>query len=70
MTEQRESFAALEVTAAHLAYPRRAMYRLLHAGAIFPKPVRLGQRAVGWRAEEIDEVARQTRERAGIGRNT
>ena len=47
---------------------KASVYRLLHAGD-FPQPVRLGERAVGWRAEEIDEWL-ASRERAGIGRNT
>ena len=38
MSEQRESFAAREVDTAHLGFPKRAMYRLLHAGAISPNP--------------------------------
>ena len=40
----------------------------MHAGA-FPKPVKLGERAVGWKADEIADWI-ETRERAGIGRTT
>ena len=48
---------------------KASIYRQMHAGA-FPQPVKLGERAVGWKADEISRVDRQTRERAGIGRNT
>ena len=46
---------------------KASIYRQMHAGA-FPKPVKLGERAVGWRADEIDEWL-ASRERAGFGRN-
>ena len=42
---------------------KATIYRLLRSGA-FPKPIRLGVRAVGWRTEEIDEWL-DGRERAG-----
>ena len=66
MTEQR-ILRCVEVTW-RTSLSKASVYRLLHAGD-FPQPVRLGQRAVGWRAEEIDEWL-ASRERAGIGRNT
>ncbi len=46
---------------------KASIYRQMHAGA-FPKPIRLGERAVGWKADEIDEWL-TSRERADIGRN-
>ena len=45
---------------------KASIYRQMHAGA-FPKPVKLGERAVGWKADEISRWI-ETRERAGIGR--
>ena len=45
---------------------KASIYRQMHAGT-FPKPVRLGERAVGWRADEIDEWL-ASRERASFGR--
>ena len=45
---------------------KASIYRQMHAGA-FPKPVKLGERAVGWRAEEIEEWL-ASRERASFGR--
>ena len=45
---------------------KASIYRQMHAG-IFPKPVRLGERAVGWRADEIDKWL-ASRERANFGR--
>ena len=33
---------------------KATIYRLLRSGA-FPRPIRLSERAVGWRTEEIDE---------------
>ena len=66
MTEQRILRCA-EVTR-RTSLSKASVYRLLHAGD-FPQPVKLGERAVGWRAEEIDEWL-ASRERAGIGRNT
>ena len=39
----------------------------LHAGNIPPKPIRLGERAVGWRLSEIDEWL-DTRKRASFDR--
>ena len=46
---------------------KASIYRQMHAGA-FPRPVKLGERAVGWRADEISRWI-ETRERAGFGRN-
>ena len=46
---------------------KASIYRQMHAGS-FPQPVKLGERAVGWRADEISGWI-ETRERAGIGRN-
>ena len=66
MTEQRILRCA-EVTR-RTSLSKASVYPLLHAGD-FPQPVRRGERAVGWRAEEIDEWL-ASRERAGIGRNT
>ena len=45
---------------------KASIYRQMHAG-VFPKPVKLGERAVGWRADEISRWI-ETRERTGIGR--
>ena len=45
---------------------KATIYRQMHAGT-FPKPVHLGERAVGWRASEIDEWL-ASRERASFGR--
>ena len=42
---------------------KATIYRLLRSGA-FPRPIRLSERAVGWRTEEIDEWL-ASRERAG-----
>ena len=42
---------------------KATIYRLLNVGA-FPRPIRLSERAVGWRTEEIDEWL-ASRERAG-----
>ena len=47
---------------------KATIYRLLRSGA-FPRPIRLSERAVGWRTEEIDEWL-ATRERAGSMRAT
>ena len=44
---------------------KASLYRLLHAGN-FPRPIRLGERAVGWRADEIDEWL-ASRQRASFG---
>ena len=45
---------------------KASIYRQMHAGT-FPKPVQLGERAVGWRSSEIDEWL-ASRERASFGR--
>lgn len=34
------------------ALSRSSIYRLIQAG-LFPKPVRLGLRSVGWRSEDV-----------------
>ena len=47
---------------------KATIYRLLGSGA-FPRPILLGERAVGWRTEEIDEWL-ASRERAGSMRAT
>ena len=45
---------------------KASIYRQMHAGDL-PQPVKLGERAVGWKADEIAEWP-ASRERAGIGR--
>ncbi len=46
---------------------RSTIYRLAAAGQ-FPKPIRLGPRAVGWRADEISRfIEQRTAERDGTG---
>ena len=45
---------------------KASIYRQMHAGT-FPKPVQLGERAVGWRLSEIDEWL-DTRKRASFDR--
>ena len=45
---------------------KASIYRQMHAGT-FPKPVQLGERAVGWRLSEIDDWL-DTRKRASFGR--
>ena len=45
---------------------KASLYRLMAAEA-FPRPIKLGERAVGWWASEIDAWL-DTRERAHIGR--
>ena len=46
---------------------RSSLYRLAAAGE-FPRPIRLGPRAVGWRADEIVAwIERRTAERDGKG---
>ena len=42
---------------------RSSIYRDVNAG-LFPSPVKIGPRAVGWREEEIDRWE-ETRPRAG-----
>lgn len=44
---------------------KASIYRQIHSGS-FPRPLKLGERAVGWRAEEIEEWL-ASRERAGLG---
>lgn len=38
----------------HTQLSKATLYRLIRAGA-FPRPIKLGERAVGWRREEIDQ---------------
>jgi prophage regulatory protein len=46
---------------------RSSIYRLAAAGQ-FPRPIRLGPRAVGWRADEIAAfIEQRTAERDGKG---
>ncbi len=45
---------------------KASIYRQMHAGT-FPKPVQLGERAVGWRLSEIDDWL-DTRKRASFDR--
>ena len=45
---------------------KATIYRQMHLGT-FPKPVHLGERAVGWRADEIGDWL-DTRKRANFGR--
>lgn len=46
---------------------RSSVYRLAAAGQ-FPKPISLGPRAVGWRADEIDRwIEQRTATRDGMG---
>ncbi|MDA8260274.1 MAG: AlpA family transcriptional regulator [Betaproteobacteria bacterium] len=46
---------------------RSSLYRLAAAGE-FPRPIRLGPRAVGWRADEIAAwIEQRTAERDGKG---
>jgi prophage regulatory protein len=46
---------------------RSSLYRLAAAGQ-FPRPIRLGPRAVGWRADEIAAwIEQRTAERDGKG---
>lgn len=46
---------------------RSSVYRLAAAGQ-FPKPISLGPRAVGWRADEIDRwIEERTAARDGMG---
>ena len=46
---------------------RSSLYRLAAAGQ-FPRPIRLGPRAVGWRADEIAAwIEARTAERDGKG---
>ena len=66
MSEQRILRCA-EVTR-RTSLSKASVYRLLHAGD-FPRPVKLGARAVGWRAEEIDEWL-ASRERAVFGQDS
>ena len=44
---------------------RATLYRWMEAGR-FPRPVRLGPQAVGWREDEVDEWI-ESRERADRG---
>ena len=37
-----------------LGISRATTYRLMHEGN-FPRPIKLGRRAVGWRYEDIEE---------------
>lgn len=37
-----------------LGISRATIYRLMHEGN-FPRPIKLGRRAVGWRYEDIEE---------------
>ena len=49
---------------AKTGFKRAHIYRLVKAGR-FPKPVRLGVRAVGWDSAEIDQwIAERLQERA------
>lgn len=46
---------------------RSSLYRLAAAGQ-FPRPIKLGSRAVGWRADEIAAwIEQRTAERDGKG---
>ena len=46
---------------------RSSLYRLSAAG-LFPRPIKLGARAVGWRADEIAAwIEQRTAERDGKG---
>ena len=42
---------------------KSAIYMLMHKG-IFPKPIRIGARAVRWRSDELEHYL-ETRARAG-----
>ena len=46
---------------------RSTIYRLMRSGA-FPEPIRIGPRAVRWRASDLDDMARQQALRPGRGR--
>ena len=37
-----------------LGLSRSSIYQMI-ADGLFPKPIKLGRRAVGWRAEEVEE---------------
>ena len=63
MLEQRILRCA-EVTR-RTSLSKASIYRQMHAGT-FPRPVKLGERAVGWRAVEINEWL-DSRERASFG---
>ena len=45
---------------------KATIYRLMQRGD-FPIPIKLGERAVAWRSDELDEWI-SSRERASIGR--
>ena len=40
---------------------RSSIYKMMDEG-LFPKPVRLGRRAVGWREEDIEHWLKQMQE--------
>ena len=42
---------------------KSAIYKLMHKG-VFPKPIRIGSRAVRWRSDELEHYL-ETRVRAG-----
>ena len=40
-----------------LGISRSTIYRMMHVGE-FPRPIKLGRRAVGWREDEIEQWLR------------
>ncbi len=42
---------------ARVGYGRSAIYEQMASG-VFPKPVKLGPRAVGWPADEVEKINR------------
>ena len=50
-----------------LGIGRSTVYNNLAADPTFPRPVKLGKRAVGWRRTEIEAWAEQLQPSSGLG---
>jgi prophage regulatory protein len=54
MEEKAQRFLRLDDVRARVPYSRSTIYQLMAQGK-FPKPIRLGERAVAWIAADIDK---------------
>lgn len=63
---QRPAIERLDAVRRRTGLARSTIYRMLAAGADFPRPVKLGDRAIGFVAAEIDAwIAARAAERDG-----
>ena len=57
MTQSAPQFLRLPQVIERIGLSKPSIYRLMKAGQ-FPRPVKLGSRASGWRVDELDEWAK------------